>query len=339
MAYVYEPAFPLHMVWCVTNVCNAKCIHCSSASGKPLPGELSTEEALSLVRQLWEGGCFDLALSGGEPVLRPDIEEIIAYASGLGMRVGIGSNGWFIDSRRARRLKELGLARLQISLDGIGEVHDQVRGMKGLFQRAMGAVQASIDAGLTTHVCFTPHRHNLHQLEAAIDLTADAGVHLFNLSQFVPVGRGNREMDLSAGDWKTVARLWVRKRREYEGRMRFTSHLAQMVLVDPTLAGCGGFRGCQAGVAQGCISADGWVTPCVMLPVSVGNIREKPLREIWETSPELLALRDRNGLGGVCNSCSVRDRCGGCRGVAFSYTGDYMAEDPHCWLVAAARGH
>lgn len=331
----YLPRFPLHMVWCVTNVCNAKCIHCSSASGRRLPGELNTEEALDLIAQLWNNGCFDLALSGGEPLLRPDIESLIAHAAGLGMKVGLGSNGWPVTAAKAQRLKSLGLARLQISLDGIGPTHDEIRGINGLYDRAIAAVEHSMAAGLTTHVCFTPHRRNLHQLEEAIDTAARMGVHLFNLSQFVPVGRGNQAMDLSAMEWRTVARLWAAKRREYEGHMRFTSHLAQMALVDPTLTACGGFRGCQAGVAQGCISPDGTVTPCVMLPVPVGNVREMPLRQIWDEAPELRQLRERQNLGGMCATCTVRDQCGGCRGVAFSYTGDFLAEDPHCWLIAA----
>ena len=111
------------------------------------------------------------------------------------------------------------------------------------------------------------------------------------------------------------------------------THLAQQILVDRQVTGMPGFIGCQAGIGQGCVTANGSVLPCVLLPVPVGNIREKPFVEIWTTSPVIQALQSRQSLQGACGSCFFKDRCGGCRAVALAKTGDYLATDERCWLA------
>ena len=116
--------------------------------------------------------------------------------------------------------------------------------------------------------------------------------------------------------------------------MDFTTHLAQEILSDPALECQPGFVGCSAGIGQGCIDSVGNVTPCVMLPVVVGNIREKSFAEIWQSSEVINALQDRSRLKGWCQSCAHREKCGGCRGVAYGYTGDHLEADPRCWLYA-----
>ncbi|MGE0733032.1 MAG: SPASM domain-containing protein [Acidimicrobiia bacterium] len=122
-------------------------------------------------------------------------------------------------------------------------------------------------------------------------------------------------------------------RNAYRGQVDIVGHLAQQVLVDEATAEMPGFSGCQAGVAQGCISATGDVYPCVLLPIPVGNLRRASLTEIWRRAPLLNELRDRNNLGGSCNDCHVRKSCGGCRAVAYARTGDVFASDPRCWIA------
>jgi radical SAM protein with 4Fe4S-binding SPASM domain len=335
----FVPQFPFHLVWNITNACNLRCEHCFSASGKPLPGELTTAEAIDLLDQLAEVGVFDLAFCGGEPLIRRDVFDLLAHAADRGITTGIGSNGWLVNERLLARLRNVGVQRIQVSLDGLAGNHDRIRRRTGLFARTVGAIGAGVASGLRTHVCFTAHQGNLADLEPVIDLCAKLGVHLFNLSQFVPVGRGERVRDLSIQQWRDVLELWGRKRQQYAGRMAFTSHLAQLALIDPEFASCYGFRGCQAGTGQGAITATGDVLPCIVLPISVGNIRERPFADIWADSPILRQLRARDHLGGLCGSCTLRERCGGCRAVAWAYSGDCLAEDPRCWLVDAARNH
>jgi radical SAM protein with 4Fe4S-binding SPASM domain len=333
----FIPQAPFHIVWNVTNMCNLRCEHCFAASGKRLPGELTTSEGHDLIDQLAEAGVLDLAFCGGEPFLRKDIFELLEHARSAGLTTAIGSNGWRLTEGMLAGIRDAGVQRFQVSLDGLEATHDRIRRRSGLFRRSVAAISASVACGIRTHVCLTVHRGNLADLEGVIDLCAGLGVDLFNLSQFVPIGRGDQERDLSVGQWRDVLDLWGRKRGQYAGRMAFASHLAQLVLVDPQIACAPGFRGCQAGSGQGAITATGDVWPCVVLPVPVGNVRERSFAEIWRTAPVLAGLRSRRELGGLCGSCPLKERCGGCRAVAWAYTGDPFSEDPRCWLVANAR--
>lgn len=328
---LFRPARPYHMVWLATNACNARCVHCSSDALRCKPAELSTAEAIAMFEELAAFGVLDVAISGGEPLVRRDLFEVLSHARACGIRLGVGSNGSTIDDRAVERLLEVGIDRLQISIDGIENTHDRARRWRGLFQRSASAITRAIAGGLTVNVCFTAHRMNYHELPQVVALCAEWGVRRLNMSRFVPTGRGDRALDLSALEWRDLMHQFERFRAEMQGVLEMTTHLAQRVLSEPGVKACAGFIGCQAGVGQGCIDSEGNVMPCVMLPIVVGNIRDKPLAEIWEQSVALQMLRDRRNLQGACGSCSERDRCGGCRGAAYAYTGDIMAADPRCW--------
>ena len=335
----FRPQVPIHMVWLATAACNARCVHCSTAASKRRPGELTTTEAFHLFDQMAAMGVFDVAVSGGEPLTRRDIYDVLAHATGLGIRLGLGSNGSPVTPRVVHRLRAVGLHRLQISIDGLEATHDQARRWPGLFHKSAHAIALGLDAGLRVHVCFTAHRLNVHELDAVIDQCLAWGVHRFNLSRVVPTGRGGPELDLTPLEWRDVVTAFEAKRRAYADQIEFSTHLAQQILVNPELACLPGFAGCQAGRGQGFIGAEGEVMPCVLLPVVIGNVRERPLAEIWEASPVIRSLQDRTQLSGWCGTCSVRETCGGCRGVAYAYTGNYLAADPRCWLHAPQGGH
>lgn len=328
------PSFPYHIVWLATNACNARCVHCSSDAAKRLPGELSTDEARTMLDELARVGVLDMAISGGEPLTRPDLMELIEYAIARGIRVGLGSNGSTITPEIARRLAEIGLDRLQVSIDGLEATHDLARRWKGLFRRSERAIQLGIAAGLRVHVCFTAHRLNYRELGPVIDRCVEWGVTRFNMSRFVPTGRGDVDLDLTPWEWREVVDELERRRKRYRGVIDVSTHLAQLILNDPSLACAPGFVGCQAGLGQGCIGPEGDVSPCVMLPLRVGNIREMPFGELWRSSGILGSLRDREQLKGWCSGCEHRELCGGCRGVAYAYTGDHLAADPRCWRFA-----
>lgn len=331
-----HPRAPYHVVWLATNACNARCVHCSSAAARALPNELSTDEAKSMLDGLAEWGVFDVAISGGEPLTRRDLPELIRHATGLGLRVGLGSNGTTINPRMVARLVDCGLHRLQVSIDGLAATHDLARRWDGLFAKSQRAIEAGLAGGLRVHVCFTAHRLNFAELDAVIDQCVRWGVHQFNLSRFIPTGRGTVDLDLTNAHWRDLIIAFEKRRRELAGVLDFSTHLAQQVLVDPAAACMPGFAGCQAGRGQACITAQGDLTPCVMLPIPVGNIRRGSFEDIWARAPLIQALRDRDRLTGKCHDCAVRELCGGCRGVAYSYTGDAMASDPRCWLPDAA---
>ena len=289
-----------------------------------------------MLTELASLGVFDMAFSGGEALVRGDIFALVAHATEHRIRVGLGSNGSTVNRRVVAQLRSAGLHRLQISIDGLEPTHDLARRWRGLFAKAERAIQIGLDGGLRVHVCFTAHRLNHTELAAVIDWCGEWGVHAFNLSRFIPTGRGTRALDLTTREWRDVTALFEAKRRELSNRMQFSTHLAQLVLADPELNCVPGFVGCQAAAGQACIGPEGEVSPCVMLPLIVGNIRERSFAEIWTKSPELIALRDRSRLEGRCNTCRLRAKCGGCRAVAYAYTGNPLASDPRCWRDEAA---
>jgi len=333
----FHPKMPVHMVWLSTNACNARCLHCSSNSSVRTPDELNREEVCSLIDQLAEAGVIDLAISGGEPLLRTDIFEIIAYARGRGMSVGLGSNGATLTERQALLLASSGINRFQVSLDGFEEQHDHLRQWPGLFKRALSTLNTVADLGIRTHVCCTINRTNFTSVEMFAEFLCSTRVSRLNLSRYVPTGRGRDFLDLGPEEWQRVLKMGVELRDRFRGRLEVVTHLAQQILVDDDIKKTPGYAGCQAGCAQGCITANGTVLPCVLLPVPVGNIRNSSFSEIWSHSSVIKSLQSRDALSGECGSCSFSRGCGGCRAVAFAKTGDFLASDPRCQFVSIAK--
>lgn len=330
----FLPRAPFHVAWLATNACNARCLHCSSSSACRSPDELNTAEVFHLLEDLARAGVADLAVSGGEPLLRHDLIPILTHARRLGFSIGVGSNGTTLTRKNAACLAELGIQRFQVSLDGLPASHDALRRWPGLFDRVLRAIEIAQDAGLRTHVCCTINRLNHHQLEPFVEKACELGVRRVNFSRYVPTGRGTDALDLSEAEWKAVIHLCTSLRDQYCGRLEIVTHLAQQILVDPEVVAAPGFVGCQAGIGQGCVTANGTVQPCVLLPIPLGNIRERPFADIWLSSPIVRALQARDELRGVCGRCRFSSRCGGCRAVAYAKTGDFLATDPRCWLVA-----
>jgi AdoMet-dependent heme synthase len=330
---MYNPvAAPVHMAWLATNLCNARCLHCSSNSARPALDELTTCEAYRMLDDLSDAGVIDLAISGGEPLLRNDIFEVIEHAKRRGFTVGIGTNGTTVTDETLVRLRELGINRLQVSLDGFSSAHDSLRRWPGLFDRATKAISQSVSSGIRTHVCCTINRKNFTSLVDLAQLVMQMGVKRLNFSRFIPTGRGDDSLDLTVTEWKDVVTAVNDLRFRLVGQLDVVSHLAQQVLVDDRAADVEVFNGCQAGIGQGCISYEGTIFPCVLLPVPVGNIRRHSFAEVWRSSPVIQALRSRSGLKGKCSSCAWKPGCGGCRAVAYAKKGDFLASDPRCWL-------
>lgn len=325
---MFIPKFPLHFVFILSNRCNLACIHCSSNAD--LCGALgySTEEALDIVDQMSAIGVMDVAFSGGEPLLRKDLPQLVAHARSLGMTAGTSTNGYPLTDRNARKLYDAGLTRLQVSLDGTEEMHDRIRG-KGAFAKAIEAINRSLTHGLTTHICFTAMRMNAHLLPNMIALARELGVDGFNLSQFVPTGRGTIDQGVSPQMSRELLQTWLAARKRYPD-MYLSAHSAGLAALEPDAADCRG--GCQAGMSIGCITAEGDVTPCVMFPLVLGNLKRDSLRNIWEQSETVATLKSRE-VKGICGTCRFKKTCGGCRAAAWAVDGDMMAEDPYCWIA------
>jgi radical SAM protein with 4Fe4S-binding SPASM domain len=286
-----------------------------------------------MIDEFVDAGVVDMAVSGGEPLIRRDVFDVISYATTRGLSVGVGSNGGRLTQSQATRLKQAGINRFQVSLDGFEDAHDTLRCWPGLFNRVLRTIHIASDAGLRVHVCLTINRLNATRLTEFAHFLCTLPVSRLNLSRFVPTGRGSQELDLTKDEWHATIVECLRMRRELQGRLEITSHLAQHALIDDDVINNPTFVGCQAGRGQGCVASNGDVFPCVLLPVFLGNIRQNRFVDIWVNSVVNEQLGSRDYLKGECGTCSVREQCGGCRAVAYARTGDWLGPDPRCWLV------
>lgn len=325
------PPYPLHVVYSVTNACNLHCAHCSAAAGRRSRGELGSSSATKLICELGELGVLDVALSGGEPLLRRDICELITAGSESGLRLGLATSGHGLTDARAAELLSSGLSRIQVSIDGDEVTHDRLRRCPGSYRTAVHAVRTSVGTGLRTNVCLTVSRTNRSQLEAACNMCVALGAARLNFSRFVATGRGGSDLDLTPMEWAHVATEIEHLTHRYSGSLEITTHLAQRVLLDPEVSRWPAFAGCQAGRGQAHVTPSGDVTPCVVLPIAIGNVKQTRFKDIWDHS-SLVGAFKRRSVNGRCGECPVLRHCGGCRAVAFSSSGDPLGEDPRCWL-------
>lgn len=330
-------AAPLYVVWEITLRCNLRCLHCYSGASKPHPDELSTDEAKGVIKQLADAGVIILGFSGGEPMLRKDWRELAGLGIDSGLLVAIGTNGTPVTTRVAKELKTMGIHSVCVSLDGsTAETHEHVRQRAGLFAKTTAAIQRLSDAGVRVIVGYTPVRHNFHEAGSVIDLAYKLGASGVNMSEFVPVGRGTLDLCLRPGELHEVINTWAAAKEAYQGRMDVYWHdcrVGQYLAPDEAAK----YIGCAAGQMLARITVDGHVTPCVTLPVHVGNLREQKFTDIWRGSPYLAKIRDRANIQvGNCAACELKASCGGCRAVSMGFYGDAFGGDPYCWITPEA---
>ena len=341
---------PLVMSWNVTRECNMKCSHCYiNATEKGLKNELTTQEGKMLMDQIRQVSSPLLILSGGEPLLRPDIYELISYGSSKGLKMGLGSNGSLIDDDTAGKLKAAGIATVSISLDShIPAQHDEFRGVAGSWEKAVNACKVLRKNNVLVQVNTTLTQQNYNQIDDIMSLAEEIGVENFHLFFLVPTGRGTKLTDISPQKYEDMITNTFAKVAKHKLNVR-PSCAPQFMRI---AKGMGldmrqWVRGCMAGLNYCRIYPNGDVTPCPYLPIKLGNIREKSFKEIWFNSSIFKAMRDPNCLKGKCGECEYRTLCGGCRARAYGlssdfidYCGDlhepveakndYLAEDPWC---------
>jgi radical SAM protein with 4Fe4S-binding SPASM domain len=332
---------PLYVAWEITHKCNARCVHCYSNSGpgRALASELSTSDALGLIDQLADAGLLVLAFSGGEPMLRTDWSTLARRAVQRGLSVNIGTNGSSVTPKTADLLAELEVKSVTVSLDSHrAAVHDQFRQLPGLYQKATRAIRLLADRGVRVVVGFTPTRRNWNDGRQVIELARSLGAEAVNLSEYVPAGRGGRDLALAPSDLRTVLEDWVRWRDELMGRITLIWHDCRVGMLVPEHERRA-YMGCGAGRLLARILPDGSITPCVFLPTTIGKYPEQSFAEIWGQAGLLAQFRERSGIKGNCGECEHLHTCGGCRAVAYAYSeGDPLAGDPHCWVKSDVAG-
>ena len=366
---------PYVVSWNLTYRCNLACEHCYlDAGGTPQVGtenfadrsELGTDECFRVIDEIaaFAPECVTI-LTGGEPLLRRDILEIVRRAAERGLWVVVGTNGVRITENLAKRLAEAGARGLSLSLDALDpDRHDRFRKVRGAWQNTVEGAEILSRAGLPFIVQTTAGSHNLGELEAIADFAHHRlAAKVWNLYFLVPTGRGQFVSDITPAQYDEVLASLYRIQGKYEGRMlvnaKCAPHYIKTVLENalrpgsgqagtetdpiPTDAGpgtppglsrirtySGGAGGCPAGTHYMGIRPNGDVTPCPYLPVFAGTLRSSSLAELWTSSSLFADIRRRTSLGGRCGECEMNGHCGGCRARAYGMTGDLMAEDPLC---------
>lgn len=332
-----KPSFdsPLYIAWEVSQLCNAECIHCYSDSGPNAlrTNELSTKEALTMIKDLSDAGLLVLAFSGGEPLLRKDIFTLVNYAIEQNLVVNIASNGILINETTAKKIAECGVSSVTISIDGsTSEIHDKFRKRDGLFTKAINAVKLLVKEKVRVVISFTPTLLNYEEGEKVVKLAYLLGASAVNMSEYVPAGRGKNNLSLPPQLLKKVINDWIKMRSEYAGKMQIIWHDCRAsLLVDEK--DMDKYTGCGAGKLTARIMADGSLTPCVFLSTSAGNLNNQSFKEIWNNSELLQAIRNRDLIGGNCMTCTYKSRCGGCRAISMANYGDPLRGDPSCWII------
>jgi len=346
------------VVWNVTRRCNLKCKHCYAVSeDKDYSNELTTKEGKHLIDDLAQFGCPVLLLSGGEPLIRPDIFELAEYAAKKGLRVVFSTNGTLITKEVARRLKEIGTSYVGISLDGGERVHDEFRGIKGAFKKAIEGARNCKELGLKVGLRFTIFKGNAKEIPKIFEIAEKEEIDRICFYHLVYTGRGSSliEQDLSHKETRKVVDqiidltydlfkrgkkkevltvdnhadgpyIYLRMLREKNPRAKEVLELLKMN------------EGNSSGVGIGCVSWDGEVyADQFWRNHSFGNVRKRPFSEIWmDTSNPLMAkLKEKKKyVKGRCSKCKWLDVCAGnFRARAEAYYGDIWAPDPACYLT------
>lgn len=335
---------PITCVWEVTMGCNMRCGHCGSSCAEPLKDELNTEEALDLCDQIAELGLRWITLSGGEPLTRRDIPLLVKRLSDRGVAVNIITNGWLLEREMARELKESGISTVAISIDGTPEIHDKIR-RKGAFEHAKKAFLTMKELGIQTGAVTTITKQNIHVLKELKEELIGMGVKSWQVQLGLPMGNMKERPD------------WILEPEQIRDIIDFCYDTAKEGRIGIFPADCIGYYtkkeleikrisyrsnmvsiwdGCNAGIRGFGILQNGDILGCTSIRSGEyieGNIRKRPLREIWEDEGSFLWRRKmtKSQLSGACKTCIYGSKClGGCPNTRLTMNGDIYSENQYC---------
>ena len=346
---------PFLVIWEVTQACDLACLHCrASAQELRHPLELSTSEGFRLLAQVKDFGDPLMVFTGGDPLKRPDLYELLTESVRLGLRTTVTPSATpLLTAEAIDRFQSCGVARMAVSLDGPDPAsHDGFRRVDGSFDRTILALEHARAIGLDTQVNTTVTRRNMHRLPEIAARVAAGGAKLWSVFFLVVTGRAMNDDDLNAEEYEQVFeylydlsktspfdiktteaqhyRRYVAQRRKAEGGSR-----PQPAGIPP------GIIQRQSGINDGkgfvFVSHIGEIFPSGFLPLSAGNVRLANIGEAYRNSPLFRRLRDTSYLEGKCGDCEYKNLCGGSRSRSYAQTGDYMASDPNCIYEPARR--
>lgn len=336
------------VAWELTGRCNLYCAHCRGSAGNDAcDDDMSLDEAKGVVDAIAKVGRPMLILTGGEPLLRPDIFDIAHYAHQAGLKVVLGSNGTLITDDIASKIREAHISRVAVSLDFPSvEEEDRFRGKKGAFEAAMSGIAALNRAGVGVQINTTVSRLNVSRLGEILSLAIDCEAVAFHPFFLVPTGRGRglADQELEAFEYEEVLNWICDQEQTLRGRILFkptdAPHYYRIVTERQGPGWRRGFssnntthtsgRGCLCGVNFCFISHTGEVKGCGYLDLVAGRLQDQSFASIWHEAPLFKNLRNLSLLQGKCGRCEYKLICGGCRARAYELTGDYMASEPYC---------
>lgn len=337
---------PFLVIWEVTRACDLACIHCrASADPARHPLELTTEEGFQLLDQIREFGDPLMIFTGGDPLKRPDLFQLLEHSVRIGLRTTASPSPTpLLTGEAIAGFKRAGVSRISISVDGPDAAsHDGFRGVPGSYARAMFALEEAKRIELSTQVNTTVSRHNYRRLGEMADLVERAGADMWDVFFLVPTGRAHTEDELTAQEFEEVfGFLYERsKTAPYVIKTTEAMHYRRYVSQRRKFEGNGGRHaaadhplnrsvGINSGRGFVFISRTGEIYPSGFLPVSSGNVRRCSLTGVYRNGPLFSVLRDTSLLRGKCGLCQYKNLCGGSRSRAYALTGDYLAEDPRC---------
>jgi radical SAM protein len=347
---------PFVVIWEVTRACDLACVHCrASALAHREWGELTTEEGISLIRQVREFGRPVFVLTGGDPLKRSDIHDLIRTAADAGLPTYMSPSGTPLLTHAAlMRAKESGLAGVSISLDGSNdEIHDRFRGVAGSFRKSLTASGSAVALGLKLQINTTLTRHNLEDLLKIADLVSSLEAQRWTVFLLVPTGRAQAGLQIMAQETEEAFAWLFEYSKQAPFRIKTTEgpHYRRVALQKAAVpieracnavvigTGSGGGRfipGMNDGSGFLFISSKGVIHPSGFLPLAAGNVRHDSLLRVYRDHPLFVALRDPDRLEGRCGRCEFRAVCGGSRARAYGLTGNAFAEDPACAYVPGA---
>ncbi|MFB1062849.1 TIGR04347 family pseudo-SAM/SPASM protein [Natrinema sp. H-ect4] len=346
------------VVWNTTRRCNLYCSHCyAGAETQPATGEFSTAEGRTFLEQLADYGAPVVLFSGGEPLVREDLVELVSYAADLGLRPVLSSNGTLLTREKAAALRDAGLQYAGISVDGLPERNDRFRGEDGAFDAAVRGIENCLEVGLKTGLRYTITEANAPDLEGVVDLLAEKGLDRFCFYHLDYGGRGAEivDADLSPREKRAAVKRVADLTLEYHDRgeeietLLVGNYADAAFLVEYAREEFGEAKaravynylerngGDPTGERIADVDYQGNVHPTQFWQgYSLGNVRDRPFGEIWEdeSNPLLEALRNREEhLNGKCADCQYQSICrGASRLRALATTGDLFAPDPQCYL-------
>ncbi len=342
-----DSTYQLRIVaWELTRSCNLNCVHCRASSNLDhCTQDLDTARAKEVLDQIQEVGKPIIILTGGEPLLRKDIFALAEHGAAKGLRMVLATNGTLITPDITRRIRETGIKRVSVSLDGATrEGHDAFRQVHGAFDRAVRGISYLREEGIEFQVNTTITSRNLSELEGIFDLAVRLGAAAHHIFLLVPTGRAKEmaSQQLSAREYEDTLYWFYGQRDKAPLQLKATCAPQYYRIMRQETHSNGGkvstrtheleivTRGCLAGISYCFISNGGIVQPCGYLELNSGDLRESRFPDIWRNSPIFAELRDFSRYKGKCGRCEYIDVCGGCRARAYAVHGDYLSEEPFC---------